>query len=151
MGLLTATMNYYKAYKVNSRILLYINMYAGYNSLSKDKIDKYLSSIGYSSFGGRCNDNLGNDGKRDNGDLVSLDSGGSNYLYCVYYHNDDTSTRDEKIGQDKNADKDPSYYNYSVVTYIYVNLPIVGEFKIPVYTKGERIYNFSDNQSQVGV
>ena len=49
----------------------------------------------------------------------------------------------EKSKNERNNDNEPIYYNYSVASYIYIDLPIAGQFKIPVYTKGERTYNFS--------
>ena len=52
-------------------------------------------------------------------------------------------TLQELKNKETNKNKEPIYYNYSVVTYIYIQLPIVGAFKVPVYTKGERTYNFS--------
>ena len=58
---------------------------------------------------------------------------------------------DDRGSQEQNRlndDDEPIYYNYALTSYIYVDLPIVGAFKLPVYTKGERIYNFSDSQEQ---
>ena len=140
--LLTATISYYKGFKVNSRILLSINKYAGYNGLSKKEIEDYLSSIGYT---------VSPSGQEECGErkglkpIKAINASGSdtNYLYCVYYHENDVS----KV----NKDKGENYYSYSVVSYIYVDLPIVGKFKVPVYTKGERMYNFNDGQKQKGV
>lgn len=139
-GLLSATISYYKAFKVNNRILYSIDKYEGYNKLSKSEINDTLYSLGYT-----VNDGSTCPSKRDNGLLTSAQK--PNYLYCVYYYYDDSSAKEEgkKTTDKKNQ---PIYYNYSVVTYIYVDLPLVDRFKVPVYTKGERIYNFSDNQEQ---
>ena len=142
-GLLTATLNYYKAFKVNKAILNYIAMYSGYNVKSKEAIGNYLDSIGYSANaeGKSCS------GDRHDGTLIT--NGVQNHYYCVYHHSDDRS-RDEKNKNLMNADtnKKPIYHAYAVTTYLYIRLPIAGEFKVPVYTKGERMYNFSDNQVQ---
>ncbi len=129
-GILSATISYYKAYKVNARILASIEKFEGYNELARTEIDNTLKTIGYTpSDGSVCA------ASRGKGKLEPQDS---NFFYCVYYFNNDTPN------DEKNKDGEFLYYNYSVVSYIYVELPIVGAFKIPVHTKGERTYNFSD-------
>ncbi len=134
-GLLAATISYYKAFKVNNRILDSIEKYEGYNSASKDDIQKKLQTIGYTvnTENARCPE-------RNGGTLLKQDS---TYLYCVYYYNDDRGSQDKNKTNDEG---EPIYYNYSVASYIYIDLPIVGSFKVPVYTKGERTYNFSCKQ-----
>ncbi len=133
-GLLAATTSYYKAFKINSNVLSSIEKYEGYNSKSKEDITRIMNTIGYSRNNGyKCPSTRGH-----NGVLMTPDQ---DHYYCVYYHNDDRGTVDEGRTNDNG---EPIYYNYSVVSYIYVDLPIIGNFKIPVYTKGERTYNFSD-------
>ena len=80
---------------------------------------------------------------KDGGTLIRSNS--AKHLYCVYYFSDDRGSNEKNR---LNGDKEPIYYNYALTSYIYVDLPIVGAFKLPVYTKGERIYNFSDSQEQ---
>ncbi len=138
-GLLSATISYYKGFKVNTRILSSINKYAGYNACSNAEIENYLSSIGYTYSDTGQRECKARDG------LEPITSNNSKYLYCVYYHNDETGAKNKG---EKNYNSDPTYYSYSVTSYIYVDLPIVGQFKVPVYSKGERIYNFSDSQEQ---
>ncbi len=164
MLLLTATISYYKGFKVNSRILLSINKYAGYNALSIDEIENYLSSIGYTvspSGQEECGERKGLKPIK----AINVSGSDTNYLYCVYYHENDNSKANEtkkennseanetkeEDNSEANEAKEENYYSYSVVSYIYVDLPIVGNFKVPVYTKGERIYNFNDGQKQKGV
>lgn len=147
IGLLTATVNYYKGYKINTRILNSINKYAGYNSLSKNEIENYLSGIGYLSSPDGQNECPVRNGLEPIS-ARSIGAGDTNYLYCIYYFDNDNSSKEIDL---KNKDNEYAYYNYGVVSYIYVDLPIVNKFKVPVYTKGERIYNFSDTQSQLGV
>ncbi len=140
IGLLSATISYYKAFKVNERLLYSIDKFEGYNKLSKNEMEQYLSSIGYTyevTGQNQCP-------KTKNGGTL-ITSTSSKYLYCVYYHSDDRGSNEKNI---TNRDNKPIYYNYSLISYIYVDLPIAGKFKIPIYTKGERIYNFSDGQSQ---
>mgnify|MGYP004652854575 FL=1 len=140
-GILSATISYYKAFKVNERLLYSLDKFEGYNSLSKKEMEEFLSSIGYTyepTGQAGC-------GTKDDATLVKNDS--SKYLYCVYYFSDDRGSNEKKL---LNGDKEPIYYNYAITSYIYVDLPIAGKFKVPVYTKGERIYNFSDHQKQEG-
>lgn len=143
-GLISATISYYKAFKVNERILGIIEKFEGYNSLAKTDIEDYLTSIGYTSLeinvqSSECPEFPT---ATDKGTLMADKN--SSHLYCVYFIGDD---RGEKETSRNNGDSQPIYYNYSVISYIFVNLPIVGEFKLPVYTKGERTYNFSDGDT----
>lgn len=135
-GLLAATLSYYKAFKVNSMILYSIDKFEGYHKETREEIENYLGSIGYTAKGR-------GDDCRDRGKTVNISSDSTRYHYCVYYIADD-SVR-QRNGKEENK---PLYYNYAVVTYIYVDLPLVDNFKIPVYTKGERIYNFTDKKVQ---
>ncbi|MBQ9011454.1 MAG: hypothetical protein IJ093_02275 [Bacilli bacterium] len=145
-GLLTATISYYKAFKTNSLILDSIDQFEGYNRYSKLDIENKLKTIGYAY----KNNNVCPTTRRvgtQNVDLVSSSNGNVSmddvsHYYCVYYYPTDGASHDEK--------GTATYYNYSVVTYIFVELPIVGSFKIPVHTKGERIYNFSSNDKGSG-
>lgn len=135
-GLLAATINYYKAYKVNARILDIIEKYEGYNNLAVREIDRDLNALGYTKANPnwQCNATRGENSTLENRASKSHD-------YCVYYFSDDRGSSDKGA---KNKQGEPIYYNYSVVTYIYIDLPIIGDFRIPVHTKGERTYNFSD-------
>lgn len=136
-GLLSATLSYYKAFKVNNRILASIDKFEGFNAPAKEEINNTLTGLGYhiKSSSDVCKNT------RKDAELASGQD--NNFFYCVYLFKDDTGGNDK--GR-KNDDKEPLYYNYSVVSYIYIDLPIAGQFKIPVHTKGERIYNFSDEQ-----
>ncbi len=141
-GLISATVSYYKAFKVNERILLIIDKFEGYNRLSEEEIVNYLKSLGYSS------EPSGQEAcpkEKDGGTLVTARD--ARHLYCVYYYADDRGSNESGM---TNGDNQPIYYNYAVTSYIYIQLPIAGAFKLPVFTKGERIYNFSDSQSQGG-
>lgn len=140
IGLLVATLNYYKAFKVNTQILDTIKKYEGYNSLAEEEIRNNLISIGYTSAdaGWQCP-------KTKAGyELVGPSNNNlrqsTSHYYCVYYYSDDRGQGDKTKS---NNEGKPVFYNYSVVTYIFVDLPLAGNFKIPVRTKGERIYNFS--------
>lgn len=142
LGLISATISYYKAFKVNNRILYTIDKFEGYNDLAKDEINQILSAIGYTGYSGGTAECPKRNGVKS---IASSDK----YLYCVYYYYDDRGQKEIKEHL-VNGQNRPIYYNYSVVTYLYVDLPLVQTFKVPVHTKGERIYNFSDGQDQKG-
>ena len=129
-GLLSATISYYKGFKVNTRILASINKYSGYNDSASKEIENHLSTIGYT-----INSNNEQCGV-DNSKGVLQTNLSSKYLYCVYLKDPDVAKRDTSEMKNK-------YYSYGVKSYIYVDLPIVGKFKVPVYSKGERIYRFT--------
>ena len=139
--LLLSSLTYYKAFRVNNMILYSIDKFEGYNNKAIEDINRQLSAIGYAK-------NTDNSicPQRDNMNALK-NEGNDNYYYCVYYYSNDTGGNDRGV---RNDDNQPLYYNYSVVTYIYVDLPLINKFKIPVHTKGERIYNFSDEQAQEG-
>ncbi len=124
-GILAAAVSYYKAFKVNNRIISSLEKYEGYNTLAQEEIGNTLETIGYTvDQNSTC---------PTRGDVAAMSNGALPYPICVYYYPDDTST-DEDNG---------TYYNYSVVSYIYVDIPIIDRFRIPVHTKAERIYRFT--------
>lgn len=144
-AILAATISYYKAFKVNNRILDSIEKFEGYNDAARKDIEGKLKTIGYTvnTENAKCPERNG----------MALEKQDGTYLYCVYYHENDVGRADidaKRTGNKAvsgkkavNKDNEPVYYNYSVASYIYIDLPIAGQFKIPVYTKGERTYNFS--------
>lgn len=135
-GLITATLNYYKGYKINTRILQIIQKDSGYNSTSKKEIDRILGGIGYTvdpNSQGNCPER---DGKKAI-TSTSAGAGDSDYMYCVYYYPDEGNSGSRQ------------YYTYGVTTYIYIDLPIVGNFKIPVFSKGERIVKFNNKDKKI--
>ncbi len=66
---LVASLNYYKAYKVNNAISDSIEKYEGFNNLAKKEISNKLISLGYVNSGKKCSQGNLND---------------TNYSYCVY-------------------------------------------------------------------
>ena len=134
MGLIVATLNYYKSYKVNTRILDSLEKYSGYNENSKNDINRILSGIGYSSDSVDCSE-------RDNASIINKSN------ICIYYYKNELSEkeREDDYYFTNDDDKNPRYYSYGVTTFISIELPIVGKFKVPVFTKGDRIFRFSCN------
>lgn len=121
-GFAGALITYQKAYKVNSKIVIAIEKAEGYNDSSMEEINRTLGSIGY-----RGNDNNFCP-QRSDGVLVTDVNNTPNYKYCVY--------------QTKNAIKEDPYDQYLVVTYIFLDFPIIDEFMISVKSKTAVIYHF---------
>ena len=102
-GLLSATVSYYKAFKVNERLLYSLDKFEGYNQFSREEMETFLSSIGYT---------YNPDGQtdcpeeKDGGILVR--SKDAKYLYCVYYFSDDRGSNEKDR---LNGDEEPIYYN----------------------------------------
>ena len=125
-AILSAMISYNKAFKINSRLIGSIEKYERWNEGAQNEADQYLASMGYRQrhqyF--RC--------PESNNERTALRNDGV-YQYCVYY--DETENP-----------KETGYYRYSIVTYIYVDLPIVGNFNLPIWGKSNRIYKFTDSQ-----
>lgn len=122
-AILSGTMSYSKAFKVNNRIINAIEKYEGYNDLSAEWIDKFLATIGYNY------DPKGKCGKR-NGYEPVLDRN-KDYWFCVYAYPEETRAHN---GQ---------YMSYGVITYIYIDIPLIGDYlRVPVYGKSNRIFCF---------
>ena len=126
-GFLSASLSYMKAFKVNGKIANALEKYEGYNELSDKEIFEVLNTIGYRISDVRCNS------RKHNGIAYNpVDPG--NYKvheYCIYQYNQGT-------------DFEGGYFNYGIVTYIHLDIPIIGGiFKIPVYSETESIFKFS--------
>jgi len=155
-GILAATMSYYKAFKINSRILDALEQYEGYNEPAKNEINRILASIGYpaNASKSKCAP------ERDGAKLSSISEEVPWQLYCVYYHKNDTGKNDAKRVGTKNKNNEPIYYNYSVASYIYIDLPTtrprLGEIlnsdkKATIVTKGKTfniIFNTKNDWEQ---
>ena len=113
---LSATLSYMKAFKVNTKIANAIEKFEGYNSLAKSEINTYLDTIGYLRGKANCP-------KKNDVDAYINDG---NFNYCVYDY-----------GIDKN-----NYRKFGIITYINVDLPIVGNFKLKVYSETEKMYYY---------
>lgn len=127
---LTATLSYMKAFKLNGRIAKSLEKFEGYNILSANEIETTLSNLGY-----RVNDtgNASCSNRKHRGKnyvpitTVSTNIGNTKYKYCVYEY-----------------PKENSYFIYGIVTYIYMDIPLIGgTFSLPVYSETERIYEFN--------
>lgn len=120
-GFLMATLTYFKAFKVNSRIAHVLEKFEGYNSESIKEINRALDAIGYRTGSVECpsSDNRHN--------LEYTDTSSVHHPICLY------ETRKEK-----------GYFNYEITTFIYFDVPVIGgTFKIPVRTETEKIFEFN--------
>lgn len=116
---LSATLMYYKAFKVNSHIAYALEEFEGYNTESAKEINRILGTLGYRNGG------TTNCGSRNN--MTKISTSDVLYPICIYE------------SSQKNR-----YFNYGIVTYIYLDIPLIGgTFKVPVYTESERIFKFS--------
>lgn len=114
---LSGTLSYMKGFKVNSKIIGILEKYEGYNSYSEKAIENALDVIGYVKGSANCKNIEGYTLKNNN-----------NYSICIY---------------EPNNIKTDSYFKYKIITYIYMDIPIIGQrMKIPVKSYSERIYYF---------
>ena len=115
---LVASLNYYKAYKVNNAIADSIEKFEGYNDLAIREIELKLQSLGYVNGKKSCPDK----GPQENTNL-------ENFSYCIY-----KEAMDEKTGM----------FKYRIVTFLNFNIPIINRtLNLPVRTYTEGIYDFS--------
>lgn len=119
---LAGTLSYMKAFKSNSNLVNSIEKWEGYNTKSAEEIAGVLTTIGYKKEEINCATT------KNSGELMEQ-SGEDKYAYCIYHFSPENSGL---------VDED----YYGVLTYMFVNVPIVGEIKIPIYTKTKKIYRF---------
>lgn len=125
-AILAATLTYYKAYKVNTKIITSIEKFEGYNNLSSIEINNTLTSIGY-----MYRDDYICPDEKNGATLFELEDTPESKLfrYCVYYYPED--------GDDR-------HYSYGVMTYMIIDIPVVNMFlQIPIYTRSNRIFRFN--------
>lgn len=121
---LAGAVSYSKAFRVNSRIVNAIEKYEGYNVKSIHEIDRVLNILGYKkSVGARSCP------PKNGANAVSKSVSNNNYIYCVYEY------KSTKGGLDN--------YYWGVLTYMYVDIPIVGDtLEIPIFSTSDTFYRF---------
>lgn len=123
-GFIISTLSYYKSYKINNSLTAAIEDYGGFNSLSKNEIEKRLTSYGYTRGNVNCNDS--------DGSLVGVSKSGEVIFpatnetkgykgYCVYILNDKSS--DDAV--------DYEYYSYKVTTSMTLDFGLF-DFNLPI-------------------
>lgn len=125
---IAGSLSYYKAFKVNNRIVYAIEKFEGYNDKSLEEINQILSTLGYD----RDTSNLKCEETYKDMSLVSSSS--VDYRYCIYV---------DKIHSSG------SYYVYGVKTYMSIDLPFVSWIRIPIFTKTNQIYKFTKTEPPV--
>ena len=105
---LAGIMSYYKAFKVNNRMVHSIEKYEGFNEDSKVDIEQFLGGMSYKAGGLNCAE------KYKGMDLVYQ---GESYSYCIYIN--------------PSKPKSGEYYNYGVLTYMTVDLPLINIINFP--------------------
>lgn len=123
---ISGTLSYYKAFKVNNRIVKAVEKYEGYNDYSKKEIDRVLGNLGYSVEDANC--------KQTYNGMILIDSFNENYRYCIYIDN----KKPPKNG----------HYIYGVLTYMNLDLPLVDIINFPVFTKTNRMFKFTSKESK---
>ncbi len=129
-GFLAATLSYMKAFKVNGRIAKELENHEGYNILSDREITNTLTSIGYRIAEPGSFECPTKNGKQA---VTALAGGTKKHYYCIYEYD-----------YYQYGDNKTKYYNYGVLTYIFVDLPFGFDFKLPVYSETEKIFHFTD-------
>jgi len=127
---LSGALSYYKAFKVNNRIVYIIEKYEGYNSLAKQEINRYLDTIGYS----RDLRNLDCSSYKGTDTMTIIEDNSKEHRYCIYVDNSVANSRNYGNG---------TYYSYAVRTYLSIDLPLINLIRIPITTKTNQIYKFT--------
>ena len=148
---IAGTLTYYKAFKVNNRIVSALEKYEGYNDLSKAEIDRFLGNIGYMvGDSSHCADEL----NRRNVSMTLVSSGLNNhptnneYRYCIYLGVEEPGTRQEVAGEMPFCRR---FFTYGVTTYMTLDLPFVNMIRIPIFTRTNRIYKFTTDDTCTGI
>lgn len=124
-GFLSASLSYMKAFKVNGKIANSLEKFEGYNRLSDEEITNTLTTIGYRAKQPNCKSRVHNGVSYGPKSALRTKS----HDYCIYEY-----TGKKKAG----------YFSYGIVTYIYLDIPILGgTFTVPVYSETEPIFKFS--------
>lgn len=119
---LSIAITYSRAYRVNTNIINAIELYEGYNTKTLSKIDQVLEATSYRALGTATNSCPVRKGA--SADAETLLS--SKYEFCVYLFSDGNN-----------------YYHYGVLSYMYLDIPIVGNtVKIPIYSNTKSYYRF---------
>ena len=158
-AIVTGVFSYYRAVKANTLIVNEIEKYEGYNCLSQQSIEKKLSSVSYNApFAARCSSRYG--------DLNQCMIDPVSQNYAVYSYNNEGLSDNLGIGSyafddnfnskvkcdDSGKCLHTTEYQYGVVTYMYVDLPVVSSLlKLSYFSKTREMHEFRDLvKTQVG-
>jgi len=121
---LSGTISYYKAFKVNNRIIYSIEKFEGYNRLSKSEIEGTLRTIGYT-----IDSEWTCPTEYKGMNLIKVEGSPEQFRYCIYLQ--------------KEQIKHNEYYTYGILTYMNLDLPVVNRINIPIFTRSNQIYKFT--------
>jgi len=121
-AILAGTLSYYKAFKINNRIVNAIEKFEGYNEDAISEINYVLNTLGYSGESPKCPETFKG---------MTRVNYTHPYDYCIYISN---------LNPTQGSD-----YNYGVLTFMRLDLPIVNKLKVNVFTKTNNIYKFTNN------
>ncbi len=139
-AVIAATLMYYKAFRVNTRIATAIEKHEGYNDLAIAEINRTLGSIGYmqTPIGDTC--------PNRNGMTLVTPTTNNPYYYCVYLDGDGSTNTRDGIHYDINNSCNCKYFTYGIVTYIKLEVPLFDiNIRLPIYTKSNLIYLFGED------
>lgn len=134
-GFIISTLSYYKSYKINNSLTAAIEDYGGFNNLSKEEIERRLTTYGYTRSNISCR--VGHDDFTNNVRLVksdgtiideegTFDSNDLGYKgYCVYVVDDTPDAKDDEIKINN------EYYSYKVTTSMTLDFGLF-DFNIPI-------------------
>lgn len=123
---IAGTMSYAKAFRVNSKLTKELERFEGWNSLSEPHITNILNTLGYRKGFKKCPESYGGIVTKKDTLLIDFEA---EHQFCLYV---------ESI--------DRRHYRIGVLTYIFVDLPLVSEFKVPIYAKTDRIFLFTTGE-----
>ncbi len=132
-AILAGTLSYSKAFRVGTRVITALETYDGYNDLSRQEIDRVMKGFGYKvadeTISRKCPTKEGVKAIQSESDLKR-----QTYFYCVYEF------------KDKPSDPNDRNYHWGVVTYIYIDIPLVGDLlELPLYATSDSFYRFPKN------
>lgn len=133
-GFMAGVMSYYKAFKINNRIVYIIEKYEGYNDKSVAEIERTLGSIGYTS------DKRGLSCGEDYRGMKLVAFNSTKYRYCIYIDKNVADDRLHGTGE---------YFTYGVKTYMSIDLPVVSWIRLPVFTRTNQIYKFTKDAPKI--
>lgn len=127
---LTITINYNKAFRASSRVVYIIEQNAGYNQAASNQIRRDLDTLLYRNNPSGIPFNPSacpvKSGQRAMTTLISGGAISTRHEVCIYRFASGSK-----------------HYKYGVITYMYVDLPVVGSiFKVPVYVESDYLYSF---------
>ncbi len=129
--LLTGTVIYYKGYKINSQIANSLEKFEGYNQYSAEDMDRIFSSFGY---------RLKSNDKCLNNVTSSCLAENSKHEFSLTCSRSKKNEGDNYVGGNY-------YITYKIKTYIYIDLPFNISMKIPITSKTNPIYQFTDYEN----